>query len=136
MKETKDKFAYQYSAPTERERKTAEEIRARYAPEEETTDKLSQLQRLDKKASQPPMIVALSFGVVGILIFGTGLTMILEWTLLLYGCLVALLGLLPVGFAYPVYRKLAARGRKKYGAQILKLSEEILKESEENDENS
>lgn len=128
MRET-NKFQYNYAAPTEKERKTAEEIRKRYLPEEHIEDKLERLQMLDRKAKNPPTALALSCGIGGTLLFGLGLTMILEWSTLLWGALVAVFGVIPLAFSYPVYRWATKRCKKKYAAEILRLSEEILKEN-------
>lgn len=125
------KFEYSYTAPTERERKEVEELKKKYAPKEETQDKVARLRELDKKVQLPPTIWALSLGIVGTLIFGTGLTMILEWNLFLWGTVVAAVGLVPVALAYPVYQWLLKKLSDKYREQILALSEEILHENED-----
>lgn len=121
-----NKFEYSYAAPTERERKEVEALKKKYAPQEETEDKMARLRELDKKVQLPPKIWALILGVVGTLIFGTGLTMILEWDLFLWGTAVAAVGLVPVALAYPVYKWLLKKRSDEYRAQILTLSEEIL----------
>lgn len=125
------KFEYSYAAPTERERREVESLKKKYAPETEHTDKMSELRELDKKVQSPPRIWALILGVVGTLFFGLGLTMILEWNLLLWGTAVAAVGLVPVALAYPVYKWKLQKLSDKYREQILTLSEEILHENED-----
>ncbi|MBR2646547.1 MAG: dihydropteridine reductase [Clostridia bacterium] len=126
-----EKFEYTYAAPTKAERKEAEEIRKRYLPTDNAKDKLQRLKELDKKAKQPAIITSLSLGIVGTLIFGLGLALTLEFGKMEWGVLISAIGLIPVGLAYPAYLRLFARGKKKYGKEILKLSEDILKEKEE-----
>ena len=120
-----NKFECTYSAPTERERREIEAIRRSYAPQE-SESKIERLKRLDNKVKTPPFIWALSVGIVGTLIFGLGLTMILEWNLRVWGALVAIVGFFPIGIAYPLHNKLLKKQKGKYQAEILKLSEEIL----------
>ena len=128
-----NKFEYTYVAPTERERKEAEAIRKRHLPESETVDKLTQLKRLDEKVKRFPMVLSLSLGVVGTLIFGLGLTLILEWSMIVWGTMVAVVGMLPLALAYPAYKLSLTNRKRKYGAEILKLSEEILNETRTDD---
>lgn len=125
------KFEYSYAAPTERERREVESLKKKYAPKIERTDKMSEIRELDKKVQSPPRIWALILGVVGTLVFGLGLTMILEWNLLLWGTAVAAVGLVPVTLAYPVYKWKLQKLSDKYREQILTLSEEILHENKD-----
>lgn len=126
MKDEKDGFHYTYSAPTVQERREIESIRRQYLPADEKDVKIERLRKLNGKVKNTPMIVALALGIAGTLVFGLGLCMILEWSLWIGGVTVGVVGLLPVAAAYPVYRLLLRRRKKKYGAEILKLSEELL----------
>lgn len=124
-----EKFSYSYVAPTERERKEVESIRRQYDIEGNCLSKMERLQALDKKVKNLPQIVALSFGVIGIMLFGGGMSMILEGGWLLWGTLVALVGIVPVMLAYPAYKQLLKKRKDKYRAEILRLSDEILNEN-------
>lgn len=119
-------FHYTYSAPTEEERKEIESIRKQYAPEQRTESKLQRLRRLDTKVKRTPTVAALVFGIVGTLVFGLGLTMVLEWNLWLWGILCAVFGGALAAIAYPIHAYLFQRYKRRYGTEILKLSEEIL----------
>lgn len=123
------KFEYSYSAPTEAERKEIESIRRQYTAEEkrEETD-MEKLRRLDAKVRNMPTMYALIMGVFGILVFGLGLAMALEWGMMLWGIVVMVVGALPMGLAYPIYQFTLKEGKKKYGAEILELSEKLLNE--------
>ena len=122
-----EKFEYTYVAPTEQERKEILNIKQNYetkAPKTET--KLERLRKLDAKVTNFAMVCSLSLGIIGLLIFGTGMTMILEWNLNIYGIIVSLIGIIPIAFAYPTHKKLIKKGKEKYGAEILALSNELL----------
>ncbi len=125
MKE--NKFHYVYSAPTAEERKEIESIRRQYA-DGETGSKMERLRRLHARVKGSATTLALCLGGGGCLIFGLGLTMILEWKLLFWGVIVAAVGCLPMGVAYPAYGWRLRRNKKRYGGEILALSEEILNE--------
>ncbi len=123
------KFEYSYSAPTEAERKEIESIKKQYMAEEkrEETD-MEKLRRLDAKVKNMPTMYALIAGIFGILVFGLGLTMILKWSMMLWGIVVMVVGVIPMGLAYPIYQFTLKEGKKKYGAEILALSEKLLNE--------
>ena len=125
MGSNENKFSYSYTAPTERERKEVESLRKQYL-EEKNEDKMERLRRLDGKVKRPPEALAISLGIVGTLIFGGGLAMILEAGLFVWGAVVALVGLLPLGLAYPLYKRLLKKLKDKHREEILRLSEEIL----------
>ena len=120
-------FNYKHTAPTEVERKEIESIRRQYTePDTKQESKLEKLRRLDAKVKNTPTIVALVLGVVGCLIFGLGLTTILEWKQMLLGAIVMAVGTVPMIFAYPAYKFTFKRYKKKYGAEIVSLSESLL----------
>ncbi len=124
------KFEYRYSAPTEEERKEINGIRRQYVTEKKEESKIERLRRLDAKVKNGASCVALSFGIIGCLIFGLGMTAILEWKLVWQGVLVGIVGVAGMGSAYPVYRRAFERGKRKYGEEIVRLSEELLNEKE------
>lgn len=131
--EEQNKFEYKYSVPTKDERKEVEEIRKYYGATE-TESKLERLRRLDDKAKMPPMLWSLSLGIIGALIFGGGMSMVMllrDWYWIALGVVVALIGLVPIALAYPMYKKVSKKYKDKYGAEIMQLSEEILNEMQE-----
>ena len=127
-----DKFDYKYSAPTEEERREIDNIRRKYEPREKTETKLDRLKKLDSKVNNTALAVSLTVGIVGCLVFGLGLTMVLEWKKYLWGVVVAVVGAVPMIFAYPVHKYALKKGKQKYAEEILKLSDELL--NEQNDE--
>ena len=123
-----EKFNFTYSAPTKSEREEIEDIRKNYLPKEKEDSKLIRLKKLDSMVKDIPMAVSLSIGIIGTLIFGLGLTMILEWKAIVAGIIVSILGIIPVVLAHFVYKKILHKLTEKYREEILKLSEELLNE--------
>lgn len=122
-------FEYAYSAPNEEERREIASIRRQYEAREVAPEgKLERLRRLDARVRNTANAVSLALGVIGLLIFGLGLTMVLEWTMLIWGIVVAAVGSAPIALAYPVYKITLRRNKEKYGEEILRLSEELLNE--------
>ena len=128
QEENRNKFNYTYSAPTETERKEIEEIRSQYLPDAKKNEKLERLKSLDFFVRNTAKLVAFSFGVFGVLVFGLGLSMVLSWALIVWGSVVCALGACFAGAAYPLYRIIFQRNKKKYGPEILRLSRELLNE--------
>ena len=126
-----DKFDYKYSAPTEEERREIDNIRRQYTPRDKSKTKLERLKKLDAKVKNTALAVSLTVGIVGCLIFGLGLTMVLEWNLLLWGVIVAAAGAIPMIFAYPLHKYALKKGKQKYAEEILKLSDELLNENDD-----
>ena len=126
----KDEFEFKYTAPTSEERKEIESIRNSYLVQDKTGNKLNYLRHLDNKVKHLPMIISIIIGVVGILIFGLGLTMILEWNLFVLGIIIGFVGVVIMLVVYPIYLAIKQTLKNKYSKEILKISDELL-----NDEN-
>jgi len=122
-----NKFEYKYVAPTEEERKEIEHIRDQYLHKKQKT-KIEYLRKLDNKVNNIPIIISLALGVIGVLIFGVGMTMVLEWNLLAWGIIVGAVGCVPMGFAYFAYNLIYKKLKAKYSEEILKISGELLNE--------
>lgn len=132
MKEdNKNSYKYSYTA-NEYERREIERIRSHYQDSESDKDFL-RLKKLDRKVRKLPFILSLILGVIGILIFGTGLTMVLEWSNYIWGIVVMLVGCIPIAFARPLHEILYKRNNEKYRQEILELSERLLEEREKRD---
>lgn len=124
-----NQFNFNYTAPTEAERKEIDSIRRQYVPEGQKESKLERLRRLDSLVKNTATIWSLCCGVIGCLIFGLGLAMILEWNVLFWGIVVMIIGSIPMAIAYPLYKSLLNKYKKRYGEEILRLSEELLNEN-------
>jgi len=131
MKKHND-FEYKYVAPTNEERKEIENIKNSYLTQSSFTDsKLNKLRKLDGKVKNIPVIISLVLGIVGTLIFGLGMSMALEWNLTLWGIIVSAVGFVPTICAYPAYKFWSKNLKKKYSAEIINLSNELLNDEKE-----
>lgn len=125
-----NQFNFKYTAPSQEERKEIDSIRRQYAPQEQTETKMEKLRRLDALVKNTAIIWSLCLGVVGALIFGFGLTMVLEWSVWLWGIALMVIGSVPMAIAYPVYKVVLQKYKNRYGEEILRLSEELLNEND------
>lgn len=123
-----NQFNFKYTAPTEEERREIDSIRRQYTPKEKTETKIERLRRLDALVKKTAVIWSLVLGVFGCLIFGLGLTMILEWNIYFWGIALMVIGSAPMAVAYPVYKVLLQKYKNRYGEEIVRLSEELLNE--------
>lgn len=123
MENNNERFEFTYSA---RQQDEIEQIRRKYMPKEQ--DELAELKRLDEEVTRPGTIAGLVLGVVGTLIFGTGMSLALVWTdtMLVAGVLCGIVGFSILGAAYPVYMKITAKQREKIAPQILELTEQLM----------
>jgi len=117
-------FVYSYSSEKNRE---VERIRSKYLPKEE--NKVDTLKKLDCKVRSAGQIEGLCIGVIGCLVFGIGMCFGLDaipgadWLSIVF-CIIGALIMIP---AYPIYRCVSDKTKKKLTPEILRLSDEILK---------
>lgn len=116
---------FSYVAPDGEENRWIESIRRQYLPESEHDSKITQIKSLHNRARRFPKIIAAAMGVVGALVLGVGMTLTLVWDRMIAGIIVGLFGMAIMFFTYPAYQYLIERGKKKYGDQILKLTDEV-----------
>ena len=128
----KDQFNFTYTAPSQEERREIESIRRQYTNQPiENENKFERLKKLDGLVRNTATVWALVLGIIGTLIFGLGFSMVLEWNIVLWGIVVCAVGAIPIAIAYPVYLLVFKKLKKKYGEEILKLSEELLNDKTE-----
>lgn len=125
------KFEFTYTAPTEDERNEIRYIQSQYREKEHTTLQLERLRKLDNKVKSIPTCFSLVVGITGLLIFGLGLAMILEWKLIVWGVIISIIGCIPIGFAHYTYSTLYNKLKNKYSEEILNISSELLNENNE-----
>ena len=123
-----DEFEFNYSAPTNEERREIENIRQSYLPHTKAEGKLERLRKLDRRVKNIPTATSVSIGVMGLLIFGLGLSMVLEWSILLWGIIVGVIGVAVAVIAYPIYWAISKHLKNKHSKEILDLSKELLKD--------
>lgn len=122
-------FEYTYSAQQQQE---VEAIRKKYLPKEE--DKMEQLRRLHAIPTQKAQAAALSAGIAGTLIMGTGMSLVmteigdlLGSLAIVAGITVGIVGIVLAALAYPIYNRVLKKQRQKIAPEILRLSEELLR---------
>jgi len=117
-----ENFEYTYSSTKQQE---IEAIRKKYLPKEE--DKMETLRKLDRKAENPGCIAALVLGTIGALVLGAGMSCCMVWAeqFFVLGIIVGIIGMVMVGAAYPIYKKITAKKRAEYAEQILALTNEL-----------
>lgn len=130
MEEQNNKFNYTYSVPTEKERREIDGIRRAYAAPDEEADKLQRLRALDKKVKGSATAAALCLGIPGVLLFGLGMAMVMEWSVVGWGIALSVLGCVLAALAYPLSRRVLEGQKKKHAAEILRLSDELLGEKQ------
>lgn len=110
----------------------AESVAKEYMPKE--TNKLRQLKKLDERAKLPAFVTSMSVGIVGTLIFGTGMCFAMGvlgtglGTMVL-GIILGIIGIAMCVINYPLYQKLLKAGKEKYAFEILELAKEISGEA-------
>ena len=125
--ENKDRnvsFSYVYSAEEQDE---IRKIRKKYEFREE--DPISRIRKLDNSVTQKATAISLVFGVVGVLIMGSGMSFIMTdlgsiigmsgnipWIL---GMLTGVIGIILVALAYPMYNNVLKKEREKVASEIL-----------------
>lgn len=112
----------------------AEQIANEYAPKD--TSKVVALKKLDARAKLPATVFTYTLGIVSALVFGTGMCLAMKVIgsgtvgAVVLGVLVGVLGMLGMGVNYPAYKKILAKGKKKYAFEIMQLAKEISEKQE------
>jgi len=123
MEKKNNIFEYTYSASQQEEIK---KIRDKYMIKTQAESKIEQLQRLDKKVENTGMIISIALGIIGTLIFGIGMCCVLVWKdLFIWGIVIGIVGIIMLSIAYPAYKYITKKQRKKITPHILKLIEEL-----------
>ena len=107
----------------------AETIAKDYAPK--SNSKITALKKLDRKAKRPAEIFAYTFGIISILVAGTGMCLSMgvisigQWTMAA-GIIIGIAGFIGCGINYPLYKKILEKGKAKYAYDIVRLAQEIV----------
>lgn len=110
-----------------------QKIRTQYTEKEHT--ELDSLKELDKKVKAPVNTFAYVFGSVSALLMGSGMSLIMTdigkqvgiANPLLPGIVTGIVGLLMVIINYPLYKRLLNKRRQKYAAEIIALSNKLMR---------
>lgn len=112
-----------------------QKIRTQYIEKEDT--RLDALKKLDAKVKRPANVFAYTFGSVGAIVMGSGMSLVMtdiggvlgmQDTMAL-GIFIGVIGLLMAVCNYPIYKRMLQARRKKYAADVLTLSERIMKQN-------
>ena len=115
------------------EQQAAARIREHYT-EKQITD-LDTLRELDAKVKRPASVFAYVFGSISAIIMGAGMSLImtdiaetigLAVDPMLPGIVIGVVGMVMALLNYPMYKGILGSRKKKYGAEILRLSDKIM----------
>lgn len=127
-------FQYTYSAKEQAELKR---IREKYSPSPKTEDKMKRLRRIDAGVTQKAQIVSLVFGIIGVLILGTGMSLCMspdfaeilgsfQDMAMVIGIIIGVIGAILAALAYPMYHFTLSHERKKVAPEIIRLTDELM----------
>ncbi len=110
--------------PTQKELANISKIRNQYISRE--INKLDQINRLDRKVKNPGKIVASILGASGSMLLGAGMSQIMVWENMNLGLRLGIPGLVLILSAIPLYSIITGMRRKKFAAEIILTSDEVL----------
>ncbi len=125
MDNNEKNFHYTYSAKQQEE---IQNIRKKYAAPEE--DKMERLRRLDRSVTRKGTIVSMIAGILGALIMGIGMCCAMVWMgkWFVPGIIIGIVGIAIVASAYPLYNSITQKERKKIAPEIIRLTDELMKQ--------
>ena len=137
MSNDEDKgFNYTYST---KQRDEVRAIRKKYTPTEpEDVDNITLLRNIDSEVTRKATVRALTTGVIGALLMGTGMSLLMtdlsstmgldSWIALLIGIVIGMVGLIIMCVTYPLYNHILERERARVADDVIRLSDELLGE--------
>jgi len=110
-----------------------QKIRTQYTEKQHT--ELDELKALDAKVKKPANVFAYTYGSIGAIVMGAGMSLVMTDIGAIIGLASAMIpgiavGVLGLGMAvstYPIYKGILNSRKKKYAPEILALSEKIMK---------
>ena len=118
-----------------------QKIRTQYTDKENTH--LDELKALDKKVKKPANVFAYTFGTIGSLVLGSGMSLAMNVikpgkyfgitiseNMMLPGIIIGLLGIAMVSVNYPIHKGILGARRQKYADKIIALSDQIMKDKQ------
>ena len=110
----------------------AQKIRTQYM--EKTPSELDALRELDAKVKRPANVFAYTFGSISAVIMGAGMSLVMTdigatlgiASAMIPGIVIGPIGLGMALLTYPMYKGIMNSRKRKYGAEILKLSDKIM----------
>ena len=110
----------------------AQKIRTQYM--EKTPSELDALRELDAKVKRPANVFAYIFGSISAIVMGAGMSLVMTDigstigmdSTMIPGIVIGVVGMIMALVNYPIYKGILNSRKKKYGAEILKLSDKIM----------
>ena len=110
----------------------AQKIRTQYM--EKTPSELDALRELDAKVKRPANVFAYIFGSISAIVMGAGMSLVMTdigatlgiASAMIPGIVIGTIGLGMALLTYPMYKVIMNSRKRKYGAEILKLSDKIM----------
>ena len=110
----------------------AQKIRTQYM--EKTPSELDALRELDAKVKRPANVFAYTFGSISAVVMGAGMSLVMTdigatlgmGDAMIPGIVIGIVGMVMALVNYPMYKGILNSRKKKYGAEIIKLSDKIM----------
>ena len=110
----------------------AQRIRTQYMEKQST--ELDALRKLDTKVKRPANVFAYVFGSISAIVMGSGMSLVMTdigsvlglSNTMIPGIAIGVVGLGMALLTYPIYKKILNSRKKKYSADIIKLSDKII----------
>ena len=110
-----------------------QKIRTQYTEKQHT--ELDALKELDAKVKRPANVFAYTYGSIGAIVMGAGMSLVMTEigeiiglaNAMVPGILIGIVGMVLVALAYPLYNRVLKKQREKIAPEILRLSDELLK---------
>lgn len=107
-------------------------IRRQYVEKQHT--ELDALKALDAKIKRPANVFAYTYGTIGALVMGSGMSLVMTELgavlglseALIPGIAIGVVGLVMALTTYPIYKKILNSRKKKYADEIIRLSDSIM----------
>ena len=112
-----------------------EKIRSQYTEVERKHTELDELKALDAKVKKPANVFGYTYGSVGTVIMGAGMSLVMTdigamlgmTNTLIPGIIIGILGMAMALTTYPIYKRILNSRKKKYAAKIMEMSDRITK---------
>lgn len=115
-----------------------QKIRTQYMEKDSTEKDLSLLRELDAEVKRPANVFGYTFGSIGAIIMGAGMSLVMTDIGLQtgisnpmpLGIVIGIIGMFMAIINYPIYKSILSSRKEKYADRILELSEKLMKGEE------
>ena len=111
-----------------------QKIRTQYMEKDSTEKDLSLLRELDAEVKRPANVFGYTFGSIGAIIMGAGMSLVMTDIGLQtgisnpmpLGIVIGIIGMFMAIINYPIYKSILSSRKEKYADRILSLSEKLM----------